>query len=60
MNKKLKIKIIESGRMQKEIAQKIDMHASKLSEIVQGWDSPTDEQKQKIAHELKCKVDDIF
>ena len=60
MNIKLKTKILESGKSQREIASKVNIPETRLSEFVRGWKEPPWEQKLAIAGELNCEVEDIF
>lgn len=60
MNKSLKKKIIESEKLQVEIARELNIQDSHLSKIVNAWIVPKIELKEKIAQILNCKVNDIF
>lgn len=60
MNIRLKTKIIESQKLQIEIAKELDIPESHLSKIVGGWINPRRELKEKIAEILECSVDSIF
>jgi DNA-binding XRE family transcriptional regulator len=60
MNIPLKTKIIESGRLQIELANKLEIPDSHLSKIVNGWWVPKPELQISIAKLLNCRVKDIF
>jgi DNA-binding Xre family transcriptional regulator len=60
MNIKLKTKFIERKKSQRKVALNIGIPETRMSEFVQEVRNPTYEQKQAIATELGCKVEDIF
>lgn len=60
MNLKLKTKILERGRSQKDVARALNIHDTRLSEFVQEWKEPDREMKEAIASELGCQVEDLF
>jgi DNA-binding XRE family transcriptional regulator len=60
MNVPLKLRILELGKRQIQIAREIDIPEPRFSKIVQGWVNPSPEVKQRIAKALKCRVEDVF
>ena len=60
MNRRLKIKILESGLSQVEVADAVRLSETKFSRIVRGRVHPSEAEKKKIARILKCEVSDIF
>lgn len=60
MNIPLKIKILESGRTQRDIARNLEIEPSRLSEFIQGWREPDLDMKERLAKDLGCKIADIF
>ena len=60
MNLRLKFAIIECGKNQIQIAREAEIQESRLSKIVNGYVNPTDEEKERIAKVLDCRVDSLF
>ena len=60
MNYQLKFAIIRSGKNQIAIAREAEIQESKLSKIVNGYVQPTEEENERIASALACKVSTIF
>jgi DNA-binding Xre family transcriptional regulator len=60
LNKSLKIKIIESGMRQVDVAKKTGIHEERLSHFVTGRRKPRQVEKTKIAAILDCCPDEIF
>lgn len=60
LNVALKVAIIEAGWVQIELANKLGIHESTFSKIVNGHLEPSDEQKQAIARVLGRTVDQLF
>ena len=60
MNIKLKTKFFTEKRTQREVAVKLGIPKTRISEFVQGVKEPTDDQKTALADELNCNVEDIF
>ena len=60
VNTRLKIKLLESGRSQIEVATDLGMSESKFSKIINGWLEIDLFLKGMIAQELSCEVKDIF
>ena len=56
----LKLKIVESGIKNYEIANNLKWHPSKLSQIVNGACTATMEEKAQIAKELGVDVAEVF
>lgn len=59
-NLALKIAIIESGLSQVDIAAAVDLHESRLSQIVNGRRDASDTEKKALARVLKRKVAQLF
>ncbi len=61
MNVALKIKVLESGKRQIQIAREIGISEPQLSKIVMGWVEPCEELKRRIAKALGCVgMEEIF
>ena len=60
MEIRLKIKLVELGIKNYEIAQRLGWHPSKLSQIVNGASIPSMEEKAQIAKVLGADVGEIF
>ncbi len=60
MNVALKMRILESGKRQIQIAQEVGVPEPQFSKIVGGWINPPPEVKARVARVLKCEIDDIF
>jgi len=56
----LKIAIIESRLSQVDIAEAVDLHESRLSQIVNGRRAPNDVERKALARILKRKPADLF
>jgi transcriptional regulator with XRE-family HTH domain len=59
-NKALKIAIIESELTQFEVAEAIDVHETRMSQIVNGRREPSEVERKAIARILKRKATDLF
>lgn len=59
-NRNLKIKILDSGKSQRELAKEIGIPESHLSMVLHGRYNLTAEQQFRIAEILGCGVDEIF
>lgn len=59
-NNALKMAIFESGETQWVIAERADIHETRLSKIVRGRLEPNKEEKTAIARALKRRVHDLF
>lgn len=59
-NRNLKIKILDSGKSQRELAKQIGIPESHLSMVLHGRYNLTAEQQFRIAEALGCGVDEIF
>jgi transcriptional regulator with XRE-family HTH domain len=60
MNILLKKKILERGLPQIAVARELGVADSYLSKVVNGWVTPKNQLKEKIAHALHCSVEEIF
>lgn len=60
MNIELKTAFMRAKKTQREVAISIGIPETRISEIVQEIREPTAEQKQAIADELGCRVEEIF
>jgi transcriptional regulator with XRE-family HTH domain len=60
INMPLKLAIVRSGRSQREIAQYAAIGEVRLSAIVQGRLTPTEEEKDRLARVLGRRVDGLF
>lgn len=60
MNLKLKIRVLESGKSQSAICREVGITDTIFSRVVQGWITPKEEVKTKIASALNCKTEEIF
>ena len=60
MNLPLKIRILERKISQVALSQAAGIPDATLSKIVNGWHKPNQTQKEKIAHLLGCRPEDIF
>lgn len=60
MRKELKKKIIDSGMSQVEIASRVGIQATRMSEIVRGWRDPGEELAKEIAKLLNCTVAEVL
>ena len=60
VNKKLKVAVVSSGRPQFEIAVAAGMSETKLSRIVRGRASPTEEEALRIARALEQPPEHLF
>ncbi len=60
MNVALKIKVLESGKRQIQIAREIGISEPQLSKIVMGWVEPCEEVKGKIAKALGARPGEIW
>jgi transcriptional regulator with XRE-family HTH domain len=56
----LKLAIVASGRLQKDIAAALGMDPARLSNIVQGHWNPDDATRQAIADELGQTVSELW
>lgn len=59
-NRDLKIKIMDSGKSQRELAALVGIPESHLSMAIHGRYNLTVEQQQRVAEVLVCGVDEIF
>jgi DNA-binding XRE family transcriptional regulator len=60
MNIPLKIKILESGISQFQLARTVGISDTHLSKIVNGWITPPGDLKSSIAKAIGCNPSDIF
>jgi len=60
MNIPLKIKILESGISQFQLARTVGISDTHLSKIVNGWIIPPGDLKSSIAQAIGCNPSDIF
>jgi transcriptional regulator with XRE-family HTH domain len=60
MNFSLKIKILEAGLSQFELARTLGISACHLSKIVNGWVTPPDDLQSRIAEAIGCSPSDVF
>lgn len=60
VNIALKVAFMESRKTQNQVAYKIRMTPTRLSQIAHGWVRPTESEKRRIAQELGKPVDEIF
>ena len=60
INLVLKLKILGKYRTQADFAQKLGIHESKISRVIQGRFRVSDLQKQTWAEALDCQPGDIF
>lgn len=60
MNRPLKMRIIDSGEKQIAICRRLEISESLFSRIVNGWVTPCQELKEKIAKALNGRVQDLF
>lgn len=60
LNFALKTAIIAAGTSQIEVAQKTHIHESRLSKIIRGYLSASDDEKRRIARVLRKSVDELF
>jgi transcriptional regulator with XRE-family HTH domain len=60
INIKLKLRVLESGKRQIQIAREIGVPEPYFSKIVGGWVEPCEELKRKIAQALGCGVEEVF
>ena len=56
----LKIAIVESGLSQVDIADAVDLHESRLSQIINGRREPTEAEQKALARVLKRKPAQLF
>ena len=58
----LKLAIVASGKSQRQIAAKAEprLTENRLSEIVQGWVVPREEEKAALASVLNVSADTLF
>jgi len=59
-NLALKIAILESGLSQVDVAEAVDLHESRLSQIINGRREPSDAEMKAIARLLKRKPAQLF
>ena len=59
-NTRLKVAIIESGQKAYQVAHQLHWHPTKLSQIVIGVYSPSDDEKLGLANILDKNVDELF
>lgn len=59
-NRDLKIKILDSGLSQREVAKRVGIPESHFSMALHGRYNLMPEQQEKIAEILGCGVDEIF
>ena len=59
-NTRLKIAIIESGRKGYEIANSLNWHPTKVSQIVIGAQRPSADDKRQLAQALNKTVAELF
>ncbi len=60
MNVQLKVQVLLAGKPQIQLARELGISEAQLSRIIQGWATPCQELKTRIASLLGCKVEDIF
>ncbi len=60
LNIGLKMKLLESGVSQIELARRLGISDSRVSKILRGWVVPSSEIKLEIASLLGCEVSEIF
>lgn len=60
MSTKLKMKRIQAGLLQVELAAKAHVYPSTLSRFERGWLTPSKSTAEKIAQALNCEVSDLF
>ena len=53
----LKLKIIATGKPQRQIAADTKIPENRLSEIVRGWIDPRDEEREALIRVLGCSPD---
>lgn len=56
----LKTEILRQGITQYWVASQIEMIPSRLSEIVCGWRTPSEDEKERIASVLGKSVSELF
>lgn len=59
-NTALKSAIFSRGTTQTVVAQKTGIHESRLSRIIRGHDTASDEEKKAIAKSLNLPVNQVF
>jgi len=60
VNLALKMRILEKYRTQADFCQAVSIWPDKLSRIVHERIEPSEDEKQKIARALNCRVGEIF
>ncbi|MBC8179711.1 helix-turn-helix transcriptional regulator [candidate division KSB1 bacterium] len=60
MNIQLKFKIYEKYRTQSDAAKVFGMREDRLSQIIRGRRSPTDQEKYLIAQKLQADTEALF
>lgn len=60
MNIRLKTRFFTAMKTQREVAIKIGIPETRMSEFIQSVREPTAEQKKAIARELYCEIVEIF
>lgn len=60
MVSKLKMKLLETKVTQRELARRVKISESMISNFVNEWREPDDTMKKKIAKALKTKIEHIF
>lgn len=60
MNKKLKLKIIETFGTQADFSMAVGEHESNVTRVIRERRTLSDERKERWAKALNCKSKDIF
>ena len=60
MNLMLKSRILAKGLSQIQIARDLGLSDSYISKVVNGWVTPSEDLKERLAHLLDCPVSEIF
>lgn len=60
LKSKLKLRIVEKGILQKDLAERLGVSPQRLSMWVKGEANPRAEMMFRIARELECSIEDIW
>lgn len=59
-NRKLKVKIVESGLTQCVVAGKLGLREERISNFIHGRRNPTTDEKTRLAAFLNCDAGELF
>ena len=56
----VKIKLLRSGKSQRQLAQQVGIAESRLSSLLRGWATPKESEKHALALALETTKSELF